>query len=156
MPEEPKQQSWWQTLPGIITAIGAVLTAVTGLIVALRHDDQSKATPAPVTTIASVTPQPPPVPNISSVWRDNWGTVYKLTQDGNEFRFTAEGASCKGGYFQSSGSGRITGNSVQSTYQSDIPSRGRCSGTLSPDGQQVTSTCTDSVCGAFVSTMIRQ
>src|SRR5262249_32178130 len=137
MPEEPKQESWWQTLPGILTAIGAVLTAVTGLIVALRHDDQYKVTPAPVPTI---TQQPTSAPNISSgssVWRDNWGTVYKLIQDGNAFRFTAEGASCRGGYFQSSGSGRITGNSVQSTYQSDIPSQGRCSGTLSPDGQQV-------------------
>ena len=156
MSEEPKQQSWWQTLPGILTAIGAVLTAVTGLIVALRPNDQSKMTSVPPSPIPTVTRQAPPVPNISGVWRDNWGTVSQLTQDGNAFQFTAEGISCRGGYFRSSGSGRITENSVQNTYQSNLPSQGSCSGTVSSNGQQMTSTCTDSVCGTFVSSAVRQ
>jgi hypothetical protein len=156
MTEEPKQQSWWQTLPGILTAIGAVLTAVTGLIVALQQDGQSKVTPVAQPPISTVLPQVPPLPNLSGVWRDNWGTVYQLTQSGNAFQYTAEGTSCRGGYFQSSGSGSVTGNSVQSTYQSSIPSRGSCSGTLSSNGQQVISTCTDSVCGAFTSSTVRQ
>lgn len=38
MPEDPKPQSWWHTLPGVLTALAAVLTATTGLIVALRGD----------------------------------------------------------------------------------------------------------------------
>jgi uncharacterized protein YecT (DUF1311 family) len=29
--------SWWQTLPGVLTAVGAVLTALTGLILALNQ-----------------------------------------------------------------------------------------------------------------------
>jgi hypothetical protein len=43
MPDEPvrgpetKPTSWWQTLPGILTAIAAVITALTGLIVALNR-----------------------------------------------------------------------------------------------------------------------
>ena len=32
-----KQQSWWQTLPGVMTALGAIITALTGLLVALNQ-----------------------------------------------------------------------------------------------------------------------
>ena len=49
MPEEGKPQSWFQTLPGILTAIGATLSAITGLILALNQAGLlggSKATPA--------------------------------------------------------------------------------------------------------------
>lgn len=37
MGDEPKSKGWWQTLPGILTAIAAIITAVTGLIVALHQ-----------------------------------------------------------------------------------------------------------------------
>jgi hypothetical protein len=33
--KEPKQQPWWQTMPGIMTGMAAVLTAFTGLLIAL-------------------------------------------------------------------------------------------------------------------------
>jgi hypothetical protein len=152
MPEEPKQQSWWLTIAGTIAAIATALTAVIGLIVALRHEDPSKATPA----ILTVTPQPPPPPlRISGVWRDNWGIVSQLAQDGNTFKFTAEGPSCSG-YFHSSGSGTIIGNSVQSSYQSDRGSQGNCLGTLLPDGATAKWKCTDNLCGTFESTAVRQ
>lgn len=35
--EPPKPQSWWQTLPGILTAVAGIITAVTALIVALTQ-----------------------------------------------------------------------------------------------------------------------
>jgi hypothetical protein len=35
--EPPKPQSWWQTLPGILTAVAGIITAATGLIVALNQ-----------------------------------------------------------------------------------------------------------------------
>jgi hypothetical protein len=34
---EDKQSSWWQTVPGILTAVGSLLAAVTGLIIALNQ-----------------------------------------------------------------------------------------------------------------------
>jgi hypothetical protein len=37
MAEQPKPQSWWQTLPGILTATAAFTTAITGLVVALHQ-----------------------------------------------------------------------------------------------------------------------
>ncbi len=104
-------------------------------------------------------PAPSPLPtaaviNISSAWRDNWGTQSQVSQQGETFQFTAWGIGCKGA-FQSSGSGTIRGNRVESTYQS-THSHGRCSGTVSPDGRQLTSTCIDSECGQFQSSAVRQ
>jgi len=37
MAEEQKPQNWWQTVPGILTATAAIITAVTGLILALHQ-----------------------------------------------------------------------------------------------------------------------
>jgi hypothetical protein len=71
VPEEGKPQSWFQTLPGILTAIGATLSAITGLILALNQTGLlggSKATPAPSTAVAAATivttpvrSEPPPL-----------------------------------------------------------------------------------------------
>jgi hypothetical protein len=35
--EEPKSQSWWETVPGILTALVGTITAVAGLVVALHQ-----------------------------------------------------------------------------------------------------------------------
>ena len=99
----------------------------------------------------------PPV-DISGVWREiypNPGTLTQTIQEGNTFRFTVRGA-VLGVPFQSSGSGTIKGRHLESTYQSTVPSKGRCTGTLSADGRQVTSTCTDSVYGQFETSGVRQ
>lgn len=37
MAEEPKLTSWWQTLPGILTATAGIITAITGLLVVLYN-----------------------------------------------------------------------------------------------------------------------
>jgi hypothetical protein len=37
MAEEGKSQGWWQTLPGVITATGGLLTAITALVVTLNQ-----------------------------------------------------------------------------------------------------------------------
>ncbi len=57
MPDEPsKSHSWWQTLPGILTAVAAILTASTGLILALNNvgvfsRDSTPASPTPTPTV---------------------------------------------------------------------------------------------------------
>lgn len=60
--EPPKSQSWWQTLPGILTALAAIMTASTGLIVALnnlgvfsRDSKSPTSTPTP-TVVLSASP----------------------------------------------------------------------------------------------------
>ncbi|WP_127531570.1 hypothetical protein [Paenibacillus kobensis] len=65
MDNEPsKPQSWWQTLPGILTAVTGILTAATGLIVALSqagvfsNSDNSVPPPAVMTTTDSPAESP--------------------------------------------------------------------------------------------------
>ena len=61
MAEEPKSQSWWQTLPGIFTAMAGIITAIAGLVVALyqagffKHNrpETIAAASAPLTTTSS-------------------------------------------------------------------------------------------------------
>ncbi|HEV2664793.1 MAG TPA: hypothetical protein VG324_07775, partial [Blastocatellia bacterium] len=57
--ESPKPQSWWQTLPGILTAVAGIITAATGLIVALTQagvfqgkEKTVSSTPTPTVTLA--------------------------------------------------------------------------------------------------------
>src|SRR5215468_2355321 len=61
--EPPKPPSWWQTLPGILTAVAGIITAATGLIVALNQagalsskEKTVSPTPAPTATLAAATP----------------------------------------------------------------------------------------------------
>lgn len=63
--KEPQKQSWWQTLPGILTAIAAILTALTGLIAGLYEvgvfpgKTSNKRTPLETPTPLSSTTQSP-------------------------------------------------------------------------------------------------
>jgi hypothetical protein len=78
MSEEPQSKGWWQTVPGILTATAAIITAVTGLIVALhqtglfdreRHEipqSQNEAVKPPEVTASLAGPppstsKPPPI-----------------------------------------------------------------------------------------------
>jgi hypothetical protein len=108
-------------------------------------DSAMKADPAP----------PPPAISIAGIWRDNTlGTVSQISQNGDKFTASGSGIGCLGA-FRSVSSGTIKNNQVESTYQSTY-SQGRCSGSVSSDGRQMTSRCTDSACGEFITTAIRQ
>ena len=97
-----------------------------------------------------------PSVNIAGPWRDNWGIRYAVEQEGNAFRFSASGPSCRQGYkFNSSGRGTIDGASATSNYSSDhedsynsqFQSSGSCRATLLANGTTMKSTCDDKVCG---------
>jgi hypothetical protein len=103
----------------------------------------------------SAYPSPSPPVNIAGTWRDNWGTVTEIVQEGDVFRFSAVGRSCQGSYFQSSGRGTISGHNVESSYSSSLPSGGQCSGIVFPGGGEISSTCKDTVCGSFNSSSVR-
>ena len=64
-------QSWWQTVPGILTGIAAVITAVTGLIIAFNRVDNRQADERPRATVApspqsSAAPLASPSPSSSA------------------------------------------------------------------------------------------
>ena len=65
MPDEPKSQGWWLTLPGILTATAGIITAVAGLIAALHQAGVFTTAPRPVqqppsSTTTAVPPASPP------------------------------------------------------------------------------------------------
>lgn len=54
MADDPKPQSWWQTLPGILTSLTATITAIAGLVALLNQEGllshPKPSVPAPVPT----------------------------------------------------------------------------------------------------------
>ena len=57
MPDDPRSPSWWQTLPGVLTATAAILTAVTGLLAILFQygiiGGKPNAVPSPAAPVHS-------------------------------------------------------------------------------------------------------
>lgn len=95
MNDQPKSHSWWQTFPGILTALAGVLTALGGLLLTLQKVgclSQSGPPAAPATTIShgsesSTTPSPwilsPSV--TTSVLRTSTPTPVGIVEDEEEF-----------------------------------------------------------------------
>ena len=61
MSDDGKPKSWWYTLPGIITAVTATITALTGLVAAINQTGWFGAPTTPAATKASASiPSAPP------------------------------------------------------------------------------------------------
>ena len=54
----PGPPSWWQTLPGILTGIAAIITAVTGLIVVFNRTGNRSEDTRPASVSAPIVAQP--------------------------------------------------------------------------------------------------
>ena len=57
---EPASQSWWKTLPGLLTAAAATITAITGLIVAVHQTGFFDHGPQPSTQVRTQPAAPNP------------------------------------------------------------------------------------------------
>ncbi len=121
---------------------------------ALRTKPAPGGQVAPVATPAAPKPStaPPREVVVATRWVDNWGAQYSMTQSGDRYHFTASGQGCRGSY-TSQGTSVVTGQRVEvsyrTTYSVGISTVGSCVGTISADGNRITSNCNDSVCGSF-------
>ncbi len=65
MADEQGAKSFWQTIPGLFTGLATVLTAITGLVIALNQvgyfQKSSSDRPFGTATIAQVVPRPTPI-----------------------------------------------------------------------------------------------
>ena len=185
--DEPSGASWWQTVPGVLTAAAALLSAVTALIVALRQG--GPVPPAPVTPTAATAPaarlaEPaarrvpdeaapagPPVParsgpadvgiaangpTLTGLWRDQHGNAMLIEQSGGRHRLSGRGVSCTGALIRADGDVVLDGTRFETRFRTTAPSTGVCRGSLSPDGRTAVSLCTDSMCGDYQTTAVRQ
>jgi hypothetical protein len=60
MPEDSKRQSWWSTLPDLLTALAAFITAMTGLMAGLYQTGILGSKAKPVAEISQPDPKGPP------------------------------------------------------------------------------------------------
>ena len=116
MPDTPHTTSWWQTLPGVLTALAGVITAVSGLVALLYQNgvlghqgDAAAATQAsagasvstpsvtptvtpshtPPKALPEATPQPvPPAQPVQKPWSE--ATAVVVGRDGSQTRLRAE------------------------------------------------------------------
>jgi hypothetical protein len=135
MTKDLKPHSWWQTIPGILTAIAAVLTAVTGLIVAINHSDNSKSISAanqPSTTREFQ------VADLSGRWQGFHGIYYIIEQQGDKIKWEEYD---NANTLMAWGSGKIIGKQIKVEYDG---SEGLGDGILeiSSDGRQISGTVT--------------
>jgi hypothetical protein len=108
----------------------------------------------PTTTGASVVPATnAEIASMSGTWVDQFGTTYQVTQTGNSFSF--EGLNPQSG-FRSGGAGNVNGRQFTVTYQTNIPSTGSGTGTVSADGLEMTATYNDSAQGFIRNHFTRQ
>lgn len=164
-----EEQSKTKMRPEILVTLVVAIIALFGTLGAALISNMDKIWPKPnspdspsvsSSTVAS-SPQLPPSPaprspaplDITGKWRDNFGNTTDIIQHGDAVTATGEGMACRGPY-NSTLSGTIIGNTLESTYQSSY-SIGRCRGTISADGMRITSSCSDSVCGPFEASSVR-
>lgn len=93
-------------------------------------------------------PQPPKVSDLSGTWRDSRGTVYIVTQKGNEIDFV--GSNAKTGIVVS-GTGTVLGNELEVDYQININATGIGKAIISDGGKKLTGNYNDSFYGTYSS-----
>ena len=142
MPEKPKSPSWWQTIPGMLTAVAAVLTAVAGLVVAIRRDEQPKPSTAVVSKPSGAngesSPQASPRVDLSGRWSGYYNVYYLIAQRGDHLEISEYGP---GDMLTAKGTGTLTGRQISLTF---VAAEGPGDGLLdvSPDGRQISGAVT--------------
>ncbi|HUN58411.1 MAG TPA: hypothetical protein VMU41_09880 [Candidatus Binataceae bacterium] len=57
MGDDAKPQSWWQTLPGILTSVTAAITAIAGLLAVIHQLSAGSAPANPTQAVSASSPQ---------------------------------------------------------------------------------------------------
>jgi hypothetical protein len=65
--DEDKSKSWWHTLPGVITSVAAAITAVAGLIAAVKQTGWLESGSVKATAVATAPPSTAPTSNSGPV-----------------------------------------------------------------------------------------
>jgi hypothetical protein len=100
MADEPKPHAWWQTFPAILGGIAALVTAMTGLIVALRPSEAPRppavvapapappearpATPTLPPPAAPAAPRLPTAITLAGSWQDDSGRTFAIVADASQ------------------------------------------------------------------------
>jgi hypothetical protein len=61
-----KEKSFWKTIPGLLTGIAAIITAISGLLVALSTTGLLRTEPTPTATLLTLSPTSRPADTLTS------------------------------------------------------------------------------------------
>lgn len=147
MSDNTKSSGFWQTVPGILTALAAIITAIAGLLIALYQagllspklptpnanspNAAALATPAPAQSNPSREVVKDRV-DISGTWRDDYGAVYHFRHDGDLVEFNGNF-----GDLTYQGSGTLIGRKLTIKFVRNDGSSGDGWGTVSADGNVI-------------------
>jgi hypothetical protein len=145
MADDTKTTGFWQTVPGILTALAAIITAVAGLLIALyqagllsspKSPPPNANSPNAAALVAPTLAQSNPSPgvekdqlDISGTWHDQEGAVYVFRQDGQHVEFSGNF-----GNLTYQGNGTLIGRKLTATFSRNDGSYGDSWGTVSADG----------------------
>ena len=147
MADDTKPSGFWQTVPGILTAVAAMITAIAGLLIALYQagllspksppsnaespNAAALATPAPAQSKPSLEAEKDRV-DISGTWHDAYGTVFYFRQDGERVEFNGNL-----GNLMFQGTGTLVGRKLTTSFSRNDGSYGDGWGTVSADGNVI-------------------
>lgn len=64
--ENTKEKSFWRTIPGLLTGIAAIITAISGLLVAMSTTGLLRTAPTPTATLPTLSPTSRPTNTLAS------------------------------------------------------------------------------------------
>jgi hypothetical protein len=85
-------------------------------------------------------------PDISGRWADASGSVFQITQTGDAFSYVSLNQQTG---LRTQGTGSLDGHRFNTTYQTNIPSTGTGSGTVTDNGLEIIESIQDSVLGSY-------
>lgn len=126
-----------------VAAFGGVIFLLVGIGGSMQEPAPAESPPTPMAKVSASVPAPQPKPRLDDVssrlpaaiggyWRDDAGTVYQVYQDGNMISFVGQN-----GQLVSQGRGHVSQRQVEVQYQTNLPSTGRGTLTVSADGRQI-------------------
>ncbi|AMK78458.1 MULTISPECIES: hypothetical protein [Methylomonas] len=106
---------------------------------------------------------PTPLIDISGDWYNPAAPTAggtHIEQQNDSFQFQGWGMLAQGIGYTSKGSGNLIAQTLTydytAQYQNGWVSKGNCTGTVTPNGEKITATCTDTIMGTYVSAGVRQ
>ncbi len=140
-----RESGWLPSPPGRANAADTVGRGA-------NHGTPSAPDPESPNDPGGAQPEPAAIADVSGEWRDDNGSVYRITQQGSSLIF--EGYNPTNGH-RLQGTGTISGREITSTFQTSIPSQGTGTATVSADGSRISGYYMDSQLGRYSQTMYR-
>lgn len=140
----------WGSLSGGRTPASAPAEAVVRREPAMTTE--AEMVPVVAARRATAPSEPATEINISGMWQDETGTVYRIAHHGNTFEFQASNSTSG---TSAEGRGTLQGRNWESTFRTNYSATGTGSGIVSTDGNRMTGSFSDTRYGLYSRSLVR-